>query len=72
MEKITISNEEIFSLLKKNKFVVSKLLLGKIFEKHQKDMGKKLKLPVNKKVESLIINQFINVYKGSFIYLFKI
>jgi len=65
-EKITLKKVDMFNLLKKYKFVVSKLLLVHIFEKYHESFDKKIKIPVNKSIESFLLNEFINIYKGIF------
>jgi hypothetical protein len=71
MEILTIESEEIFFLLKKNKFLLSKFILSEFLEKKCEMNGRKLKIPINKTIETLVFNQFIKIYKGIFFYNHK-
>ena len=59
MEKITIKlqKEEIFSLLEKNKFVLSKSLLNEVLKSYSE-------INLDKTTENSVFNHFINIYKG--------
>ena len=66
MEKITIKlkKEEIFSLLEKNKFILSKSLLSDILKSYSEIHNQNSIIKLDKKKQNYVFNHFINIYKG--------